>query len=79
MIEEILDKYPRMIPFSFVRIIDFSICDSFVMMLFFIFSKNLEDILFSCILIDPRNFTQLKDPWRELEISLFSYLRVFSN
>src|SRR4051812_14182683 len=24
---------------------------------------------------DPRNFTQLKDPRRELEISLFSYLR----
>src|SRR3954468_23352985 len=25
-------------------------------------------------LVDPRNFTQLKDPRRELEISLFSYL-----
>src|SRR3954467_11962622 len=25
----------------------------------------------SCILVDPRNFTQLKDPRRELEISLF--------
>ena len=36
-------------------------------------------IIFSCILVDPRNFTQLKDPRRELEISLFSYLRVFSN
>ena len=36
-------------------------------------------ILFSCILVDPRNFTQLKDLRRELEISLFSYLRVFSN
>ena len=36
-------------------------------------------ILFSCILVDPRNFTQLKDPGRELEISLFSYLRVLSN
>ena len=35
-------------------------------------------ILFSCILVDPRNFTQLKDLRRELEISLFSYLRVFS-
>ena len=34
---------------------------------------------FSCILVDPRNFTQLKDLRRELEISLFSYLRVFSN
>ena len=32
-----------------------------------------------CILVDPRNFTQLKDLRRELEISLFSYLRVFSN
>ena len=36
-------------------------------------------IIFSCILVDPRNFTQLKDLRRELEISLFSYLRVFSN
>ena len=36
-------------------------------------------ILFSCILVDPRNFTQLKDLRRELEILLFSYLRVFSN
>ena len=33
-------------------------------------------IVFSCILVDPRNFTQLKDLRRELEISLFSYLRV---
>ena len=31
-------------------------------------------IIFSCILVHPRNFTQLKDPRRELEISLFSYL-----
>src|SRR4051812_5833974 len=30
--------------------------------------------IFSCILVDPRNFTQLKDPRRELEISLFIYL-----
>ena len=29
---------------------------------------------FICILVDPRNFTQLKDPRRELGISLFSYL-----
>ena len=36
-------------------------------------------ILFSCILVDPRNFTQLKDLRRELDISLFSYLRVLSN
>ena len=36
-------------------------------------------VIFSCILPDPRNFTQLKGPQRELEISLFSYLRVFSN
>ena len=36
-------------------------------------------IIFSCILVDPRNFMQLKDLRRELEISLFSYLRVFSN
>ena len=30
-------------------------------------------ILF-CILVDPRNSTQLNDPRRELGISLFSYL-----
>ena len=30
-------------------------------------------ILF-CILVDPRNSTQLKDPRRELGISLFTYL-----
>ena len=30
--------------------------------------------IFYCILVDPRNFTQLKDPRRELGISLFSYL-----
>ena len=36
-------------------------------------------IIFLAFLVDPRNFTQLKDPRRELEISLFSYLRVFSN
>ena len=31
---------------------------------------------FICILVDPRNFTQLKDPRRELGISFFSYLSV---
>ena len=34
---------------------------------------------FLAFLVDPRNFTQLKDLQRELEILLFSYLRVFSN
>ena len=31
-------------------------------------------IIFFLHFVDPRNFTQLKDPRRELEISKFSYL-----
>ena len=31
-------------------------------------------IIFYCILVDPRDSTPLKDPRRELGISLFSYL-----
>ena len=31
-------------------------------------------IIFYCILVDPRNSKQLKDPQRESGISLFSYL-----
>ena len=47
--------------------------------LFSIWNRSSCIFYFSCILVDPRNFTQLKDLRRELEISLFSYLRVFSN
>ena len=47
--------------------------------LFSIWNRSSCIFYFSCILVDPRNFTQLKDLRRELEISLFSYLKVFSN
>ena len=36
--------------------------------------SSMHIIFYFCILVDPRNSTQLNDPRRELGISLFSYL-----